>query len=47
MDEAIKLADRIVIMKAGEIVQFDTPDEILKPDVTQVAQIMNKPRLLS
>ncbi|MBF2579099.1 betaine/proline/choline family ABC transporter ATP-binding protein [Listeria welshimeri] len=61
MDEAIKLADRIVIMKAGEIVQFDTPDEILrnpansfvedfigkdrlieaKPDVTQVAQIMN------
>ncbi|EJB4735296.1 betaine/proline/choline family ABC transporter ATP-binding protein, partial [Listeria monocytogenes] len=61
MDEAIKLADRIVIMKDGEIVQFDTPDEILrnpansfvedfigkdrlieaKPDVTQVAQIMN------
>ncbi|EAH1309331.1 ATP-binding cassette domain-containing protein, partial [Listeria monocytogenes] len=30
MDEAIKLADRIVIMKDGEIVQFDTPDEILR-----------------
>ncbi|PAD19661.1 ATP-binding cassette domain-containing protein, partial [Terribacillus saccharophilus] len=30
MDEAIKLADRIVIMKDGEIVQVDTPDEILR-----------------
>ncbi|MEC2237568.1 osmoprotectant ABC transporter ATP-binding protein OpuCA, partial [Bacillus subtilis] len=28
MDEAIKLADRIVILKAGEIVQVGTPDEI-------------------
>ncbi|QQD84795.1 betaine/proline/choline family ABC transporter ATP-binding protein [Jeotgalicoccus sp. ATCC 8456] len=30
MDEAIKLADRIVIMSHGKIVQFDTPDEILR-----------------
>ncbi|CAD2080244.1 glycine/betaine ABC transporter ATP-binding protein [Jeotgalicoccus coquinae] len=30
MDEAIKLADRICIMSHGEIVQFDTPDEILR-----------------
>ncbi|AMW99132.1 betaine/proline/choline family ABC transporter ATP-binding protein [Rummeliibacillus stabekisii] len=29
MDEAIKLADRICIMHNGEMVQFDTPDEIL------------------
>ncbi|MCY9291083.1 osmoprotectant ABC transporter ATP-binding protein OpuCA, partial [Bacillus haynesii] len=26
MDEAIKLADRIVILRAGEIVQVGTPD---------------------
>ncbi len=30
MDEAIKIADRICIMKDGNIVQFDTPEEILK-----------------
>lgn len=30
MDEALKIADRIVIMKGGEIVQFDTPDRILR-----------------
>ena len=30
MDEAIKIADRIWIMKDGNIVQFDTPEEILK-----------------
>ncbi len=30
MDEAIKIADRIMIMKDGEIVQYDTPEEILK-----------------
>src|SRR5699024_1211077 len=30
MDEAIKLADRIVVLSKGKIVQFDTPDEILK-----------------
>lgn len=30
MDEAIKLADRICIMSQGEIIQFDTPNNILK-----------------
>lgn len=29
MDEALKLADRIVIMQEGKVVQFDTPDNIL------------------
>src|SRR5699024_12254000 len=29
MDEAIKLADKIVIMRDGEIVQADTPEEII------------------
>lgn len=29
MDEALKLADRIVIMQKGKVVQFDTPDNIL------------------
>lgn len=30
MDEAIKIANRIVFMKDGEIVQLDTPDQILR-----------------
>ncbi|MCQ6561425.1 ABC transporter ATP-binding protein [Paenibacillus mendelii] len=30
MDEALKIADRIVLMKDGEIVQADTPDRILR-----------------
>ncbi|MCL6446530.1 MAG: betaine/proline/choline family ABC transporter ATP-binding protein, partial [Alicyclobacillus sp.] len=30
MDEALKLADRIVIMKDGAIVQVDTPEQILR-----------------
>ncbi|MGP6140461.1 MULTISPECIES: betaine/proline/choline family ABC transporter ATP-binding protein [unclassified Jeotgalibaca] len=29
MDEALKLADRIVVMQDGKVVQFDTPDNIL------------------
>lgn len=29
LDEAIRLGDRIAIMKAGQIVQYDTPDAIL------------------
>lgn len=29
MDEALKLADRIVFLDAGEIVQMDTPEQIL------------------
>lgn len=30
MDEAIKIADRIAIMKDGKILQFDTPEKILR-----------------
>lgn len=30
MDEALKLGDRICIMKDGNIIQLDTPEEILK-----------------
>lgn len=30
MDEALKIADRICIMKDGEIVQIDTPEKILR-----------------
>lgn len=30
MDEAIKIADKICIMKSGEILQYDTPENILK-----------------
>src|SRR5699024_1370539 len=30
MDEAIKLADKIAIMEKGELVQYDTPEQILK-----------------
>lgn len=29
MDEALKLADKIAIMSEGEIIQYDTPDNIL------------------
>ena len=30
MDEAIKLADKICIMSKGKVVQYDTPDNILR-----------------
>ncbi len=30
MDEAIKIADRICIMRGGRILQFDTPEQILR-----------------
>lgn len=30
MDEALKIADRIILMKDGEVVQNDTPDNILQ-----------------
>lgn len=47
MDEAIKLADRIVIMRGGEIVQFDTPDEILRnPADKFVEDFIGKDRLI-
>ena len=30
LDEAIRLADRIAIMRSGRLVQYDTPEEILR-----------------
>nr|WP_295970658.1 betaine/proline/choline family ABC transporter ATP-binding protein [uncultured Bacillus sp.] len=46
MDEALKLADRIVIMKAGSVVQFDTPDEILRNPANEfVEEFIGKDRL--
>ncbi|PCD06911.1 glycine/betaine ABC transporter ATP-binding protein [Peribacillus simplex] len=47
MDEAIKLADRIAILKAGEIVQVGTPDEILRNPANEfVEEFIGKDRLL-
>lgn len=47
MDEAIKLADRIVILKGGEIVQVGTPDEILRnPANAFVEEFIGKDRML-
>ncbi|MFM0761222.1 ABC transporter ATP-binding protein [Streptococcus suis] len=34
MDEAVKLADRICLMKAGEVVQLGTPDELRNQPAT-------------
>ncbi|NLC41369.1 MAG: betaine/proline/choline family ABC transporter ATP-binding protein, partial [Erysipelothrix sp.] len=38
MDEAIKIADRIVIMNEGQIVQYDTPEEILLNPANQFVE---------
>ncbi|WP_106765911.1 betaine/proline/choline family ABC transporter ATP-binding protein [Paenibacillus faecalis] len=47
MDEAIKLADRIVIMRNGEIVQVGTPEEILSnPADDFVEEFIGKHRLI-
>lgn len=46
MDEALKLADRIVIMKAGKIHQVASPDELLRnPKDEFVAQFIGRERL--
>ncbi|MFP7334615.1 betaine/proline/choline family ABC transporter ATP-binding protein [Shouchella clausii] len=47
MDEALKLADRIVIMKDGKIVQTGTPDEIMRsPANAFVEDFIGKDRLI-
>ncbi|WP_059105529.1 betaine/proline/choline family ABC transporter ATP-binding protein [Shouchella shacheensis] len=47
MDEALKLADKIVIMKDGEIVQSGSPDEILRSPANQfVEDFIGKDRLI-
>ncbi|WAA08811.1 betaine/proline/choline family ABC transporter ATP-binding protein [Fervidibacillus albus] len=46
MDEALKLADRIAIMKEGKLIQYDTPDEILRnPADAFVEEFIGKERL--
>ncbi len=47
MDEAIKLADKIVIMNQGEIVQVGTPEDILRNPANEfVEDFIGKDRLL-
>lgn len=47
MDEALKLADKIAIMKDGEIVQFGSPEEILRSPANMfVETFIGKDRLL-
>lgn len=47
MDEAIKLADRIVIMRDGKLEQVGTPDEILQEPANDfVREFIGKERLL-
>ena len=47
MDEALKLATRIVIMSKGKIVQVGTPDEILSNPANEfVAQFIGQDRLI-
>ncbi|MBM7644927.1 osmoprotectant transport system ATP-binding protein [Scopulibacillus daqui] len=47
MDEAIQLADRIVIMRDGKLVQVGTPDEILRnPANDFVEEFIGKERLV-
>ncbi|MGH1841346.1 betaine/proline/choline family ABC transporter ATP-binding protein [Enterococcus gallinarum] len=47
MDEALKLASRIVIMSEGRVIQFDTPQNILRnPATTFVEELIGEDRLL-
>ncbi|GCD12437.1 ABC transporter ATP-binding protein [Clostridium tagluense] len=53
MDEALKLADKICILDAGSVVQFDTPEEILKNPINDFVRdfvgknrIWNQPELI-
>ncbi|WP_236897660.1 MULTISPECIES: ABC transporter ATP-binding protein [Clostridium] len=48
MDEAIKIADKICIMNKGEIVQYDTPENILKNPINDfVSEFIGKNRIWS
>ena len=48
MDEAIKLADKIAIMEQGKLVQYDTPENILKHPANQfVENFVGKKRIWS
>jgi osmoprotectant transport system ATP-binding protein len=47
MDEALKLADQIVIMRDGKLVQVGSPDEILREPANDfVEEFIGKERLL-
>ncbi len=53
MDEALKLGDKICIMDGGDVVQFDTPEEILKNPINDFVRdfvgknrIWNQPELI-
>ena len=47
MDEAIKLADKICIMSKGQIVQYDTPDNVLRyPANDFVREFIGQNRLI-
>ena len=53
MDEAIKIADRICILKDGDILQYDTPENILKSPANEYVEsfigkrrVWNNPELL-
>jgi osmoprotectant transport system ATP-binding protein len=53
MDEAIKIADKICILKEGDILQFDTPENILKNPANEFVEgfigkrrVWNNPELL-
>ncbi|MGI6156263.1 MAG: ABC transporter ATP-binding protein [Enterococcus sp.] len=47
MDEALKLASRIAIMSEGKVVQFDTPENILRHPANQfVEELLGEDRLL-
>ena len=39
MDEAVKIADKICIMRGGHILQYDTPEVILKIRQTNRRQL--------
>ena len=47
MDEALKLGDRIAIMKDGNLIQIDTPEKILQePASTFVEEFIGKDRII-
>jgi osmoprotectant transport system ATP-binding protein len=53
MDEALKLGDKICILEAGRVVQFDTPEQILKNPINDFVRdfvgknrIWNQPELI-
>ncbi len=47
IDEAIRMADKIVLMREGEIMQYGTPSEILmKPNSSYVADFIGKDRAI-